>query len=178
MKHKYILVPDVDCMNVQSIVYVVWVGDDSQSRSLYQQLDDYAARHGWWLERWAEHVDQRLAYYNSVVFHFDGYFLNRFRRVDGDIAEIISIVTGSDRDIFENHVSEPEGVHRFLCALYDVPKKCRNFSVNATLALCQKRKYLSQTKNPDSLAALFRYILIFALFALGAWLEHIEPYWY
>lgn len=178
MKHKYILVPDVECLTENTIVYYVWVGISAKDLRLLRQLERYAAMNNMWFELWGDHVVQRLAYYNSKVFHFDGYFMNRFRVVSENISVVAPIFIGANRDIFESNLNDSQGRFKFICGLFHVPERIENFIGKRTLALCQKRKYLSTDIKQNLSDTAVKIGLIISLIALGAWLENIEPYWY
>lgn len=141
MVRFYVMVPEVANLTPQSVIYFVKVGSAMRELKRCATLQRICDEKEWWFEMRSEHVDQRLYYYNSTVFHHDGYFMLRFKVKTISLADALKLAADKNRDILEKSYCESSTYFRMIAMLYQrisLPK-------NSLIKQVSRQPYLVNT---------------------------------
>lgn len=177
MKQKFIWVSNVDSLTADSVVIHVWVGSSERDKKALRKVMEKSADLEAWFEKWDDHVDARLDYYQERVFWSSQIKIASFKTVSCTIHELLSMIRNDSLSKFEHSVCYPEWYLRFLWMAYP----CSNLHPSSLPAKIHvpnpSRKYLSNECGSDATTVVRCSLAIMVLYILAAALQAIEGHY-
>lgn len=177
MKHQYVFLRDVENVNHDSVIFHVWVGSHERDLENLQFVSQYAAAHDDWFEKWAEHVDYRIDYYEERAFWNAPVAARRFRSTSISIGRLAQLIRNGNLVAFESSVAISSMFCKIMWMCYpSIPFYDKSSGKHSHLPT-SSRKYLSLLKESDAIKAAKRFGIIAMLFVLQMILDAVERAW-
>lgn len=174
MISKFIFLRNVNNIDVSSVIYIVMVPDSESGRKQVALLTSYAAAHGIWFEKWAEHVDFRIDYYQERVFWNAPGHLWQFRSIVISSARLVRLCKSGDFASFEQNVSMPGQFFKFITSFFPGHhlSVCRQAHVPHLLT--PSRKNLSVRRGSEVTDAVVGFSIVAILYVVQMILDAVE----
>lgn len=174
MKQQFVFFRTPEFPTQDSVVYHVWVSDSPRDEKPFALILAFARGCGSWFEKWSDHVDQKLNYYEERVFWSAPIGVRRFRSCHLSAREMAQLIECGDFSTFEENLAMPRIFFRIMWSCYPSAKFLPKSGIKANHLPTSQRENLSQRGRRSLSDAVIGMGIVSALYVLQMMLDACE----